>query len=486
MAKKSIKKNYLYNVAYEILLLITPLITTPYLSRVLGADGIGTVSYAESIVSYFTLVATLGMTTFGRREISYVQDNKAERSRVFWETNILEIITTTLVLAAYIPFALRQKNQIMYLILALNLLAVMANITWFFQGMEEFGKIALRNVFFKILNIIYIFTFVKTKDDILAYVFGMAFFLFLSNASLWLFLPGYIGKPVLRDLKPFRHLRTVISLFIPTIAIQIYTVLDKTMIGLITKSAFENGYYEQAIKISKMVLTIVTSLGTVMVPRIGFHYAKGETEKVNFFMYRAYRFVWFMGVPLCFGLLGIASNFVPWFFGAGFEKVVPLLSILGFLVLAIGINNVTGIQYFIPTQRQNLFTLTVMIGAASNFVLNSILINLFQSIGAAIASVAAETIIAIVQIYIVRDEISPIRIIASSWRYLLAGSVMLIFLKLISSLMTPRFVNTLLLIAIGAAIYMVMLLIMRDDFLISNIRTVRVKANKIIKSRKQK
>ena len=141
MAKKSIKKNYIYNVAYEILLLITPLITTPYLSRVLGADGIGTVSYAESIVSYFTLVATLGMTTFGRREISYVQDNKKERTRVFWETNILEVITTLLVLTAYIPFALRQKNQILYLILTLNLISVMANITWFFQGVEEFETV---------------------------------------------------------------------------------------------------------------------------------------------------------------------------------------------------------------------------------------------------------------------------------------------------------------------------------------------------------
>lgn len=122
-------------------------------------------------------------------------------------------------------------------------------------------------------------------------------FYFLSNASLWAHVSKYVTKPNLKDIKPFSNIKVVLSLFIPTIAIQIYTVLDKTMIGLITQSAFENGYYEQAIKISKMVLVMVTSLGTVMIPRIGYHYGRGETETVKRFMYRGYRFVWFLGIP---------------------------------------------------------------------------------------------------------------------------------------------------------------------------------------------
>ena len=478
MSKKSIKKNYLYNVLYELLLLLTPLITTPYLSRVLGADGVGTVSYAESIVSYFTLVATLGMTTFGRREISYVQDNKKERTRVFWETNILEFITTFIVLMVYLPFALHQNNHVMYLILSLNLFAVMANITWFFQGIEEFGKIVFRNIVFKVINIVYIFIKVKTKEDINFYVFGMAFFLFLSNVSLWLYLPKYIEKPELKNLHPFKNVRTVLSLFLPTIAIQVYTVLDKTMIGVITRNAFENGYYEQAIKISKMALTVVTSLGTVMIPRIGYHYAKGEFDKVEAFMYRAYRFVWFMGIPLCFGLIGVASNFVPWFYGSGFEKVIPLLNVLSFLILAIGINNVTGIQYFIPTKRQNLFTFTVVIGACVNFGLNYILIRYYQSIGAAIASVTAETVIALVQLYIVRNELSPIKIFTSSGHYLIAGMAMLVSLKYLGIILSPSIAHTFIMIISGALLYMGTLLIMRDSFLISNASNILKKARR--------
>lgn len=482
MAKKSIKKNYLYNLTYQILTLLTPLVVTPYLSRVLGADGIGTVSFAESIVSYFTLFAVLGVTTYGQREISYVQDNKFKRSKLFWETKTLEVITSIIAIAIYVPFALFQDNKSIYLVLSLNLFAVLVDITWFFQGMEEFGKIALRNIVFKLINIIYVFLVVRTKDDVIWYAFGLALFLFLSNASLWIYLSKYIEKPIINEIKPFRNIKVILSLFIPTIAIQIYTVLDKTMIGLITKSSFENGYYEQAIKLSKMALTFVTSLGTVMIPRIGYHFGRGETEQVNSFMYRGYRFVWFLGVPLSFGLLGISSNFVPWFFGEGYEKVIPILGILGFLILAIGINNVTGMQYLIPTKRQNTFTLTVLIGASVNFILNIFLIHFFLSIGAAIASVTAETTIALVQLFIVRKELSFKKIILSSWHYLISGSLMLILLKWMGSLLTPSIIHTIIMIASGAILYFSILLVLRDDFFLDNAKNV---IEKIVKKTKR-
>ena len=472
MARKSIKKNYVYNLVYQILLLIAPLVTTPYLSRVLGADGVGTVSYAESLVSYFTLFATLGITTYGQREISYVQDNLIKRSQVFWETKILEIINSFIILALYIPFAFHQKNQVLYLILAFNLLAVVTDVTWFFQGMEEFGKIVLRNIFFKAISIAYVFVFVKTRNDINKYAFGIAFFLFLSSISLWAYLPNYIRKPDWKNIKPTRNLKVVISLFIPTIAIQIYTVLDKTMIGLITQSAFENGYYEQAIKITKMVMTVVTALGTVMIPRIGYHFGRGDTEVVNSFMYRGYRFVWFLGIPLCLGIVGTAPNFVPWFFGDGFDRVVPLLRILAFLILAIGINNVTGMQYLIPTKRQSLFTMTVLIGAGVNFTMNLFFIHYLQSIGAAIASVTAETTIALVQLYIVRKELSIRKIIVSSWHYLIAGVLMLIVLTMMGNMLTASILHTLVMVVCGCGIYLLVLLLFRDVFFIEYSRSI--------------
>lgn len=472
MARKSIRKNYIYNLAFQILILITPIITAPYLSRVLGADGVGTYSYIDSICSYFVLFATLGLTTFGQREISYVQDDRKKRSVIFWETNIIELIASTLCIIAYVCFSLTQKNWQLYLVMVFNLLAVIANISWFFQGMEEFGKIVLRNTIFKFINIAFIFVFIKNKDDLILYLFGIAFFAFLNNVSYWVSIGKYVDKPDWKNIHPTRHLKTVLSLFLPTIAIQIYTVLDKTMIGVITNSAYENGYYEQALKISRMVLTLVTSLGAVMIPRIGYHFEKGEEEQVRMYMYRGYRFVWFLGIPLCIGLILVSSNFVPWFFGSGYDKVAPLIGILSLLILSIGVNNVTGMQYLIPTKRQNVFTRTVIYGSITNFVLNYFLIIKFQSYGAAIASVAAETVIAVVQIYIVRKELSPTIIIKSSFNYLFAGALMVFVLIAIRGYFVSSIVNTMILVIIGTIVYFSVLLIIRDKFFFDNVISV--------------
>ncbi len=468
--KKSIKKNYIYNLLYQILLLITPFITTPYLSRVLEADGIGTVSYAESIVSYFTLFAAMGIATYGQREISYVQNSKYKRSVVFWNAKIFEFITAFVAFCIYFIFSLFQQNKIIYLLLSFNVLAVFADITWFFQGLEEFGKIVARNMFFKLLNITYIFIFIREKDDIFLYVFGLAFFLFLSNISLWGYLPKYICKIKKNEIKPFKDINIILSLFIPTIAVQIYTVLDKTMIGAITKSSFENGYYEQAIKLSKMVLTVVTALGTVMIPRIGYYYNQKQTNEIQHLMYRGYRFVWFLGIPLCCVLIMVSGNFVPWFFGPGYDKVSLLIKILSLLILAIGINNVTGMQYLIPTKRQNTFTLTVIIGAVTNFCLNMILIYFFKSVGAAVASVTAETLIAVIQIIIVRKELKPLRILAEGIHYYISGFIMMLVLGILVGKLKPSVLSTGIIVFIGMFVYTSALLIIKDEFFISNIK----------------
>lgn len=464
MEDGKVRKNYLYNVIYQILIIIIPLITMPYLTRVLGGDGIGRVSYAESVTAYFVLFASMGITTFGQRGISYVRDSLEERSYVFWNTKALEVITSITALVLFAVFSLLQKDRTIYLLFAFNIISVLFDVTWFFQGMEEFGKIVLRNVIIKVLGLISIFAFVKQKSDIYKYVFVYTFFTTVGNISLWGYLPKYIRKVPFHTLRPFSDINTVLELFIPTVAIQVYTVLDKTMIGLITKNSFENGYYEQAIAISKMALAIVTALGTVMIPRIGYYYEKGNEEKLTESMYGSYRFVWFLGIPLCFGLIGVSGNFVGWFYGAEFGKVASLLKILAFLILAIGINNITGMQYLVPTKQQNTFTKTVIIGAVTNFLLNSILISFLQSTGAAIASVVAETVIAAVQLYCVRDKISPKRVVTSGWKSMIAGIVMLLAVLLEGRFLSPSIVHTAIMVISGGAVYFAALLLMKDEY----------------------
>lgn len=473
MSPKSIKKNYIFNVAYQILTILIPLITAPYLSRVLQPDGIGRASFVESIVSYFSLVAVMGISSYGQREISYVQNDVAKRSEVFWNAKILGFCTSGVTIIFYIVFALLQKeNSTLYLILTLNLVANFFDITWFFQGMEDFAKTVTRNAIVKIMQICYIFLFVKDKTDLPLYVLGLGLFTMLGNLSLWPYLPKYITKVKLSALKPFKDFKVVLSLFIPSVAIQIYTVLDKTMIGVITGSEYENGYYEQAMKISKMLLAIITALGTVMVPRIGYLFQNDKKDEIQSYMYRGCRFVWFLGLPMCLGIIITAGNFVPWFFGAGYEKVVPLLQILSLLIIIIGFSNVVGSQYLIPTKRQNKFSISVMLGAVVNFCMNTFMIYFFKSIGAAIASVVAETVVTMSMIIFIRKELSARLMLREGRNYFIAGAVMTLVLLPASKLLSPSVIHTLVMVVVGAAVYFVILFIEKDDFFISNIKSI--------------
>lgn len=472
MTTQSLKKNYIYNLTFQVLAIIIPLITTPYLSRVLGAEGIGIYSYVESISAYFVLFATLGLTIFGQREVSYVQDDIKKRTIVFWETFIIQLVSSLICIVAYVFFSFLQKDPLLYLVLVINLFSVVANVSWLFQGMEEFGRIVLRNIIFKLLGLAYVFIFVTERDDVIVYLFGVAFFAFLNNLSYWTMLPKFVNRPILKALHPTRHLKTVFSLFLPTIAISIYTVLDKTMIGVITDDPCENGYYEQAIKMSKVVLTIVTSLGVVMVPRIGHYFSKGDMASVKSSMYNSYRFVWLLSIPLALGLISVSSNFVPWFYGSGFDKVVPLLGILGLLIIAIGISNVTGIQYLIPTNRQTYLSISVITGAGINFVLNILFIKYFASIGAAFSSVVAEFVISFLLLFLVRKELSVYKIFKSGLNYYIAGIVMMVILLFMRDKFEPSLMNTVFLVLTGGSVYLLILVILKDEFLVSNLKAI--------------
>lgn len=476
MAEKSVKKNYLYNVGYQIMLLIVPLVVTPYVSRVLGADGIGIYSYINSVVSYFVLFATLGTITYGQREIAYFQHDTYKRSIAFWEIFIIRLFGSLILTTIYVAFCFwHRDNRIIYLIFTFNILSVITDISWYFQGMEEFKKIVLRNVIFKIVNIIFIFVFVKTKNDLPIYIMGMCAIPMVGNFLLWFSLRGSICKIHINQIKPFKRVKGILLLFVPTIAIQVYTVLDKTMIGVITKNSFENGYYDQAEKLAKMALAIVTSLGAVLIPRIGAYFAQNKYEEIKEYMYKSYRFVWMIATPLCLGMIGVSSNFIPWFLGTGYDDVIPLLKVLSFLILAIGINNVTGMQYLIPTKRENTFTLTVCIGAGVNLVGNLVLIPLIGAMGAAIATVLAEATIAVVQIFIVRKELSMKHIIKVSWKYLISGMIMLGGVELSAYFFSPSILNTIILVMVGGSLYFLLLLLMKDEMIIYILNRIFIK-----------
>lgn len=468
MKNKSIKKNYIYNLIYEILTILVPLITTPYISRVIGVDGIGVYSYTYSISFYFALVAVLGTTVYARREVAFLQDDKEKRSILFWEIIVFKLITTIISLILYLIVSHLLGFGLIGVIQSLYIVEVLFDITWLFQGMEDFGKIVLRNTIIKMLNVAFIFIFVKSSNDLIIYIFGLAFLSLIGNVAMWFSISKDIEKINIKKLKPFRHLKGAIALFIPTIASQVYLLLDKTMLGLFTIDNIENGYYEQAQKVIRICWTVLTTFSTVMAPRIAYTLAKKDTEKLREYLLKSFSVIWFMSIPIVFGLIAIASNLVPWFFGVEYLKDIILLKILSFVIIPIGITGVIGSQYLVNAKKNKIYTLSIILGAVTNFTLNMVLIPMYYSIGASIASVIAEIIIMIVQVYYITKKLKMIclkDILKTSLKYLFAGTIMFTAVYGISTLLAPEIKNTVMLIVIGAIIYVGILLIMRDKLL---------------------
>lgn len=474
MEKKSISKNYIYNLAYQVLLIFLPLITTPYVSRVLGAENIGIYGYTLSIVTYFVLFGALGISMYAQREIAYVQNDIQKRSKIFWEIVIFRFITMTIsIIIYYIFFIKSSKYQLYYLIFTIELISTCFDISWFFQGLEEFKKTVLRNIVVKLVSFACILLFVKTENDLAIYILIYVLSNIIGNLSLWLYLPKYIQKIKLNSLEILRHLKPTLWLFIPQIAMQIYTVMDKTMIGNIIVDKSEVGYYEQAQKIIKLCITIVTSLGIVMVPRMANTFANGDKEKLKEYMCNSFRFVYFLAFPIMIGLICISSKFVPIFFGEGYERVSILIRIISPIILFIGISNIIGTQYLLPTKKQKSFTISVTAGAIINFILNIFLIRNIGAIGASIATVIAEGVVTIFQGYSIRKEFKIKEFIMLGKNSLISSIGMIIPVVLIDYFIKQPMLSLISQVSVGFIVYIGFLYILKDEIIVSILKKIK-------------
>lgn len=462
-----VTKNYFYNLSYQILILSVPLVTTPYVSRVLGAKGVGTFSYTNSIVQYFILFGCVGLNLYGQREIAYAQHEKTKRDKVFWELVMLRIITVSISLLVYFfTLASHGTYAFIFLVMSLDVLASMVDISWFFQGIEDFKKIVVRNFIVKITGVLLIFLFVKSTDALYLYVICQSITLFLGNLSMWVYIPKLVEKVELKKLDIKKHVKPTMVLFLPQIATSVYTVLDKTMIGLLTGSEEEVAYYEQGQKIVKIVMALVTSLGTVMMPRIANLFKQNQLEKVREHLLKSFKFVFFLSFPMMFGLMAISCNLVPWFFGMGYDKVIPNMMVIAPILVLIALSNIMGTQYLLPTGRQKEYTLSVVVGCFVNFSMNLLLIPRLLSIGAAIATVIAEASVTGVQVYCIRRNFEFGQIIKRNIQYMISSFAMFVLTYSLARYLRPSIFNTFLCVVVGASIYLGILVIMRDEMLI--------------------
>ena len=471
----SLYKNYILSLITQTITVFCPLIVTPFVSRRLMADNIGIFSFTESVVFIFGFFALFGSHIHGQREIAYCQGDKHKQLQTFAEIFAASGITSLIVLAGYIVFVLFQtRYQLIYWIQVLELVAFYWDIGWFYQGKEDFKSLLYRNLPVKMLYIVLIFSFIRTPDDLPLYVF--------FRISTYLSGGAALLAPVLYQCRKEKirvtfsalpcHLRKMLPLFIPQVAIQVYTVLDKTMIGVITRSPYQNGCYEEAMKVIRVLMNFAGVAAGVLLPRIASLHAAGNTDEIRRKISAGIRLVCLITLPMSFGIIMFAPIFVPWFLGPGFDDTVPILQILGILFLVIGIGRITG-NCLLAVKKENQYTRNVCIGAGLNFLLNLYLISRYRALGAAIGSVAAEVLVTSLMVCECRHYLSAGRIIKMFFLYLLCAAVMIGSLIIISDRLTvSTFWKLSILSLSGVVIYGTTLLILRDDLILNMIKFI--------------
>lgn len=465
MKKSNLKKNYIYNVIYQILVIIIPIIVTPYVSRVLMPEGIGQYSFSYSLITYFTIFANMGYNIYAQREIAACGDDKQKQSIIFWEINLSRLLFVGISLAVNLILVVSgvyDKYSLLMLLLSINILAIAFDISFYYQGNEEFGKMVFVNIIIKLLGTASIFVFVKDFNDVWIYTLLNSLVLIGSNLVMWIFLKNRLLKVKIKDLKPQRHFKGSFKLFIPTIATSLYTVLDKSLIGIITGSDAQNGYYESAEKIVRFAMTIITCWGTVMIPRNVHEISNGNYEQVNKNSYKVIHFVWLLGLPMMFGFIAVASNVIPWFLGDGYEPSIILMQVFSALVIFIGMSNVLGMQYLVPFKRDKEFTIAITSGAITNVVLNIPLIFWLDALGATISSVVAEFVVTLIMLIELRKNLSIKEIFKSAIKPLIASIIIFAVIYPLSFYFSPSVLNTFIIVLVGIVIYGIVILILKD------------------------
>ena len=426
----SIRRNYIYNVLLNVSKVIFPLITAPYISRVLEPEGVGLFNFANTYAGYFALFALLGIPTYGIREVAKVQGDKEKLSKLISELISLSLLTTLVVTALYLSSLLLvgqlRENHVVFLLSGFALYMAPFRTDWFFSGIEQFKYITLRTLIIRTISIVCMFVFVHTKSDLIIYVIlnvaGTV------GGDIWNFIKllGLGIKPRLTLSGLRKHLSPLFVLFTASIAISIYTVLDTLMLGFMTDYR-EVGFYNNAMHISRNLMMVVTSLAVVAIPRISQYCKEGDYERINDLANKSFSVVAFLSVPIAFGVACIAPTFVPLFFGAEFGGSVLPLMILSFLVVAIGFNNLFGMQILVAMNQDKLFLRAILSGTVTNFTLNLVLIPFYGAVGASVSSVVAEFLIVAVMAVFIRQS-TTVRF-SRSWPDLmksLIGSVLFI------------------------------------------------------------
>lgn len=457
MKKSGTKVNFIYNMIYQVVIMVLPLVTTPYVSRILGAEGIGTYSYTYSIAQYFLLFGLLGVENYGNRSIAKVRENVETRNRVFSEIYSLQVLISAISVAAYLIYViLFAENSFWAFLQMFYVLSAVFDINWLFFGMEDFKLTVTKKIMIKVVNLICIFAFVKTADDLWKYILVLSAGHFLAQSSMWLFAKRYIKFTFCRPKKT--HFKEFLILFIPIIATSVYRMMDKVMLGSMS-SMQQVGYYESAEKLITVCLCVISAFGSVMMPRMSNMLGKGKLEECKDLFVRSMEIAIFIGCAIAFGISSIADDFIPIFYGTGYEASILLTSMLAVTVLFITWACIIRTLYLIPAERNKIYIHSVILGALVNVVINGLLIPSYAAVGAAVGTIVAEITVAVYQTILVKKDLEIASCLRKGIPFVIFGALMWLVVKSLPIHVDGRIVYLLFKIGIGAFVYLLCSLI---------------------------
>lgn len=468
--KKSITQNYIYNVIYQVLVLMAPLITAPYLARVLGAEQMGIYSYVASTTSLISTIGLLGIYDYGVRQIAYC-DFQQERAQTFWEIVIIRACLLLPGLVIYGICAAVSQYAEYFIYYALWIIASYVDLSWIYVGTENMKPTVLKNITAKVICIIGIFTFVRDKDDLWKYLLLIAVATFLANMSLWTVVKQYIKYFRFNMRNLWKHLCGGMLLFIPQVTTTIYLQVDKIMLGCQARPE-QVSFYDQSEKLINIPLAFIAVLSTVMMPRIASEYRKKNKDNIKVYIEKAMDSSMLLAGPMVGGIVGIAAQLIPWYLGNEFTEAINVIYVLSPMIVFNALAGISGKLYFTATNQINILIKSYSITAVLNVIINTILIPYYGAVGAAVATVVSSVCAMAIQYYYLLKEVHVKMLKMKYLNYTVSSIVVCVVALFIGREMGVSILTTAVQIFSGACIYFGIQWIFRDDTFIEVFRKI--------------
>lgn len=415
---KSVKMNMIMNAILTMSSFIFPLVTFPYVSRILLPVGTGKVSFATSVISYFSMFAQLGIPTYGVRACAKVRDDKEKLSRTVHEIMFINLFMCVIAYTALfvsIQFVPRfRQDKLLLMVVSSTILLNSIGVEWLYKSLEQYSYITVRSIIFKFIALVFMFLFIHEEKD---YVIYGGISIFASSASgilNFINLRRYIFFKPMGGYNIKKHIKMVVVFFAMSVATTIYTHLDTVMLGFM-KSDIETGYYSAAVKIKSILVGVVTAASGVLLPRVTYYIQNGNNDDFIRIAKKTLNFVFIIGASFAVYFIIFAHEGIYFLSGSAYENSIVPMQVIMPTVLLIGLTNVMGIQMMVPLGKEKLVLYSEIAGAVINLIINAALIPRLASTGAAIGTLVAEIVVWIVQYISIR---SMLKTAYKSIRYL--------------------------------------------------------------------